>query len=256
MKKYIEIFKYSLKMKMAFIADYLFSLLSYGIFILVFSQLWEYILQGKQVVGYSKAQLIWYIIVAEFVVLSSNHMYKRISDMVKNGEIANMLIKPIDFVTYIFADDMSVIIKAGINMIFGVLLGFILAGPIEITLLGVIITLIAASLSIVLGVLLQILVGLLAFYTEENRSFWLIIQKVAFLVVFTPIEFYPTWVQSMLACVPTTYMIYTPGKVLVHFEVMPSLILLGFEILAGIVLFGIVRLLYRKGVEKINVNGG
>lgn len=256
MRKYIEIFKYSLKMKMAFIADYLFSLLSYGIFILVFSQLWEYILQGKQVVGYSKPQLVWYIIVAEFVILSSNHMYKRISDMVKNGEIANMLIKPIDFIAYIFADDMSVIIKAGINMVFGIILGIFLAGPIEVTVLGVIITFIAASLSIVLGVLLQILVGLLAFYTEENRSFWLIIQKVAFLVVFTPIEFYPIWVQRILAFVPTTYMVYTPGKILVHFETGSSSILLGLEILAGFVLIAIVRLLYRRGVKKINVNGG
>lgn len=256
MKKYFEIFKYGIKKNLAFIVDYIFSLFSYGIFIFVFNELWDYILQGKLVAGYTKIELIWYIIIAEFVILSSNRMFQRISEMVKNGDIANMLTKPVEFVFYILADNLSIVIKAIINLIFGIILGILLAGPIEVTVVSIILTLFTAMLAVFMGILLQIFVGLLAFYTEENRSFWLIIQKAAFLLVFTPIEFYPEIVQKILLILPTTYMVYVPGKIFVDFHLRNSFGWIGMEILAAIVLYVGIQILYRRGVRKINVNGG
>ena len=99
MRKYIEIFKYSLKTKLAFIYNYLFSLFSFGIHVFVFNELWDYILKGKSIVGYTKTELIWYIIIAELVTYSAESTYKKIGSMVKQGDIANMLIKPIDIIS-------------------------------------------------------------------------------------------------------------------------------------------------------------
>ena len=47
MKKYIEIFKYSLKQNMTFKFNYMFSIISLAIHLFVFNELWDYILQGK-----------------------------------------------------------------------------------------------------------------------------------------------------------------------------------------------------------------
>jgi len=47
MKKYIEIFKYSLKQNMTFKVNYMFSIISLAIHLFVFNELWDYILQGK-----------------------------------------------------------------------------------------------------------------------------------------------------------------------------------------------------------------
>ena len=76
------------------------SLFSFGIHIFVFNELWDYILQGKSIIGYTKEELIWYIIVAEFIIYSFETTYKKIATMVKQGDIASMLIKPIDVITY------------------------------------------------------------------------------------------------------------------------------------------------------------
>ena len=67
MRKYLEIFKYSVKTQLTFIVDFFVSLISFGIHIIVFNELWEYILQGKEIVGYTREELIWYIIIAEFI---------------------------------------------------------------------------------------------------------------------------------------------------------------------------------------------
>lgn len=124
MRKYFEIFKYSIKTKINFIFDYLMSLCSFSIHVFVFSELWDYILQGKEnVAGYTKTELIWYIIIGEFILYTCNRTYKFIAEQVKSGQIANMLIKPVDFIKYMIADDLSVIVKGVINAICGITLG-------------------------------------------------------------------------------------------------------------------------------------
>lgn len=256
MRKYIEILKYSIKAKLTFIWDYSFSLFSFAIHVFVFNELWDYILQGKTVVGYTKNELIWYIIIAEFITYTNEKKYKKISSMVKQGDIANMLIKPVDMINYFIAEDASLVIKAGINLVFGLLLGTLLAGPIEVSLSNVILMLVASAIGIFIGVLIQILIGVLAFFTEENNSIYLILQKFCLLVVFTPLEFYPEIVQKIFLFLPTTYYVYAPAKIFTNASINTAFGLLGLEILSAVFLYVLIRVLYKKGVEKINVNGG
>lgn len=256
MRKYIEIFKYSMKTQIKFIADYLISLISFAIHIFIFNELWDYILKGKQVVGYTREELIWYIIIAEFITYSSFKIYKKISEMVKNGTIANMLIRPVDFINYTIFENMSVYIKAIVNMIFATIFGIIFVGKINMSAVGLIFTFVSCVIGIFIGILIQVFVGLISFFTEENNSFFLIVQKLSFFLVFTPIEFYPEIVQRIFKILPTTYLIYTPARIFTKFEFNESLKLLIFEILSGLVLYMIIRIMYRMGVKKINVNGG
>ncbi len=256
MRKYIEIFKYSIKTQIKFIVDYIVSLFSFAIHIFIFNELWDYILKGKQVAGYTREELIWYIIIAEFITYSAFKIYKKIGEMVKNGTIANMLIRPVDFINYTIFENMSVYIKASVNLIFTIICGIILVGPIEISGLGLIFTCISCVIGIFIGILLQIFVGLISFFTEENNSFWLIVQKLSFFLVFTPIEFYPEIVQKIFGLLPTTYFVYAPARIFTKFDFYSSLKLLGFEILSGLFIYGIIRIMYRIGVKKINVNGG
>jgi len=255
-KKYIEIFKYSIKQKINFLPDYMFSLFSFGIHVFIFNELWDYVLQGKNIEGYTKSELIWYIIIAELVTYSIYATYKQIADTVKNGEIANMLLKPINYIGYLIADSSATIIKLVINILFAVILGTVLAGPINLSILSVAVTFISIVISVFLGILIQIFIGLLSFYTEENKSFWLVIQKTQFFVVFTPLEFYPEIVQKILYVFPTTHMIFSPAKMFVHFENINCILLIGMQLISIIVMLVIISLLYRKGVKKINVNGG
>ena len=256
MRKYIEILKYSIKTKLTFIWDYTFSLFSFAIHVFIFNELWDYILQGKMVAGYTKSELIWYIIIAEFITYTNEKKYKKISSMVKQGDIANMLIKPVDMIHYFIAEDASLIIKGGINFVFAMILGGLLAGPIDVNLSNVMLMLIASVIGIFIGVLIQILIGVFSFFTEENNSIYLIIQKFCLLVVFTPLEFYPEIIQKIFLILPTTYYVYAPAKILTNASISTAFVLLGLEILSAVFLYVLIRILYKKGVEKINVTGG
>lgn len=256
MKKYIEIFKYSIKQNMTFKFSYFFSIISLAIHLFVFNELWDYILQGKTAAGFSKTQLIWYITMTEFITYSSIRSYNKISDMVKNGDIANLLTKPIDFIKYKFMEDISVIIKTLINVISIVIIGLALTGPIECTFQSIVFTIIASAIGIISQILIQIFVGLLAFIIEETKGIWLIIQKLSFLLVFTPIEFYPEVVQKIFYCMPTTYMVYAPARIFIGADLNTTLVLLFLEIICLVFWFMGCKKLYAKGVRRINVNGG
>ena len=71
---------------------------------LLVEKLRDFILKGKEIVGYTKSELIWYIIIAECILYSGDKKFNKIGDMVKQGDIANMLIKPIDTVNYFIAE--------------------------------------------------------------------------------------------------------------------------------------------------------
>ena len=255
-KKYYSIFKYSLKMNMTFIFDYLFSLISYTIHIIVFNSLWDFILKDGSLFGYTKNELIWYIIITEFITYSVIKFYNKISDIVKDGTIANLLIKPMNFLLYIISEQSANILKVFINGVAAVILGKIFAGNIAINLEIMLFFIISVILALMIAMCIQLILGLVAFYIEETKSIWFIIQKAQFLLVFVPIEFYGNSVQKLLMFLPTTHMIYTPATILIKYDFQNCIALLSMQIINIIVLSLVTCILYKKGVRKINVNGG
>lgn len=256
MRKYLEVFKFELKSQMNFKVNFIFSLFSFTIHIFVFSQLWDYMLKDKLILGYSKPDLIWYIIVCEFIVYTVRRNYREISDMVKNGDIANMLTKPIDFVKYIFAKESTCVVNFVVNGVFAIVLGLFMAGTVEFTATKLLFFATSMVLAEIITVAIQVLIGLFAFFTEENASVYIILQKFCLLLVFSPLEFYPNILQKVFMFLPTTYSVYAPAKIFVHFSVREATLLVIAQIISIIVLFLGINLLAEKGVKKINVNGG
>lgn len=256
MRKYLEIFKFNLKMQTKFKANYIFSLFSFTMHILVFSALWGYLFKDKLILGYSKSELIWYVIIGEFIIYTTTHNFKRISEMVKSGDIANMLTKPVNFTLYLFAEELSSIVKIVVNLIFAIVLGVLMAGTVEFTLIKVIAVACSMFFGTLMIMLIEIAIGLLAFITEENEPFYLLISKAMLIFVFTPLDFFNQGIQNVMRCLPTTYVVYPSAKLFVHFDKAEALPLIIGQVISLVFIVLVVKLLSMKGVKNINVNGG
>lgn len=256
MKKYFEIFKYSLKMNLTFIYDYLFSIISYAIHIIVFNSLWDFILKDGTMYGYDRATLIWYVVISEFITYGASRFYKKISDMVKDGTIANLLIKPMNFLIYMFFEQSADIIKIGVNAVAAALLGIIMAGPIKLSIAQFILFILACILSFLISNGIQFVIGLVAFYIEETKSIFFVVQKLQLLLVFVPIDFYSEAIQKLLLLSPTTHMIYAPCLIFTRFNIDTAFASIIMQIIMLAIVSLMTIILYRKGVKKINVNGG
>ena len=257
MRKYIAVFLFNLKSQMNFKIDYIFSIFSFVIHVFIFNELWDFILKGKAILGYSRSDLIWYIIIGEFIMyLMPGKEYKKIADMIKNGDVANMLTKPIDFLKYVIAEEMGCIVNLVINFIAAIVMGIAIVGIPSLTFGQVIFFLLSLVISTCLLILVHALMGMLAFLTEENEAYFLIVSKAMLLLVFTPIEFFPDSIQKILLVLPTTYIVCPPSKIWIHFDLTLTLKLILFQLISLSIIFIIVKILNQKGVKKINVNGG
>lgn len=155
---------------MNFKVDYLFSIFSFAIHVFIFNELWDFILKGKVILGYSRSDLIWYIIIGELIMyLMPGKEYKKIADMIKNGDVANMLIKPINFFKYVIAEEMGCIINLIINFMAAIVMGIAIVGVPSLTFGQSIFFLVALVLSTCLLILVHALMGMLAFLQKKMR---------------------------------------------------------------------------------------
>lgn len=256
LNKYFRFFKYSLSMNIVFITDYLISTISYAIHILVFNQLWDFILKDGSMFSYTKSEMMVYVIVTEFIMFGSIILYKRVSDMVLDGTIANFLIKPMNVLGYVVLEKSSYFLKAIVNLVAGFLMIKIFAPEFTISMSMLPWFALSIILSLTMSIFVELLIGLLAFYIEETRSINFIVQKAKLLLVFVPLCFYGKTVKALISVLPTTYMIYAPGEIFVKANLNEACYLVAVQLLFTFVLAIATYALYKKGVEKINVNGG
>ena len=104
MRKYLYIYKTEIMTNLQYAMDILFGFAGYLIMIFIFINLWKYMYQDSSqlINGYSRNQMIWYVIITEIVWMSleGRKLCKKISNDVKSGNIAYNINKPYNYVEY------------------------------------------------------------------------------------------------------------------------------------------------------------
>jgi len=256
MKKYLAFATVSIKQQFKKVSDMFGTLLSFTIHISIFSLLWEFVLEGKTMAGYSKSQLVWYLILAEAIIYSYSIYYKKIAAKIEMGDFAYDLTKPYNFMLRIIAEGISELPMTFVIMCLGIILGIVFVGFIPVTFFSILATFVVALMATTLLLMLHIITGLLSIWLGRDvSSVWLLLQKAMLIFAFSPLELFPKVLRIPLMFLPTTHIIYTPASLLVNFSLGKFVFSLGCEFLAGTVLMLILITIYKKGVKKQNVEG-
>jgi len=263
MKKYFSIFKLSLMSSLQYILDIVFGFIIYIIIIYIFLNLWQYMYEDPSSIinGYTMNQMVWYIILTEIIwsASSSRKLCKKISKDVTSGNIAYNLNKPYSYIGFSLTTHMSeAIIRLLMYGIVGITMGLIFLGPIpNYNPLFIPIVFLSAILAIIIDALLVIAIGLISFWVEDsNPLYWLYSKAILILGTMFPIEFFPKFLQTILKYTPVFVTMYGPAKLLVDFNLKNSAIILSAQIIYVAIASLICTFIYRKGSEKLNVNGG
>lgn len=206
----------------------------------------------------SLKQIIWYLVVTEAVTLACPHLCQKIEDEVKNGDIAVRLLAPLSYVGYhycAYAAEAS--LRFIVNLAIGSAIGWMLVGPPGF---GAGWAGLAALVpgAITLAFILNMAIALCAFWVEETRGLEFVLQKLQFTVggMLIPLDLMPHWLQRVCAWLPFRAVLYFPARSAVAFDVLK---LAGFALIQAAwigALAALVVWIYRKGVRKLNVNGG
>ena len=259
--KYWAIFRTQLLNSLAYPMDLLGRSLLIVLFMWIFMNLWRvtYGATGaSSIAGLTLADTMWYLMMAEAVMLSKHDLSETMSEQVKDGSVAYLLNKPYNFILYHVAAGLGDSVLAfGGNLILGSAVVWLMVGP-PPGIAGWVFACLAVVLAWLLDFCFSTLIGLSAFVVEETVAFRWIYQKFLLLLggVLIPLDFFPGWLQTISLNLPFAWIIYGPARLFVD----PSLERLGNVFMQqGIwlaVLGGTVWILYRRAAARLAINGG
>jgi ABC-2 type transport system permease protein len=235
--------------------------LSYGLFVFIFSRLWVTAYAGKAVLaGYTQHQLTWYFIAAELLVFGQGGAaFRNLSQDIKTGQIAYTLGRPRAYPVSAMAESLaSTLSLAGPLALVGWMVGTLSAGlwaPGSVFQAGALV--LSFLLSMVLLFLCQFLLALTAFWVEENAAFLWIHQKLALVLgTFLPLEFFPAVWRPWVEATPYGWLAYPPARILSSWDPNQVPGLLGGQLVWIALVGGTVGLVYAVGRRRTAVQGG
>lgn len=263
MRKYLYIYKSEVMSNIQYVFNILIHTLGYIVMIFIFFNLWNYIYDDptKLINGYSKEQMIWYVIITEIIwgAVGGRKYCRKICNDVKGGNIAYIMNKPYSYIGYAIVSHLGeMTINAIIVSLVGIGMGFIFfKGLPSISILGIIIVLFSSLLAIIISTLFITFIGLFSFIIEDaNPLYWLYSKIILVLGTIFPIEFFPGILGTIIKFSPIYVTCYGPAKLFVDFDIQNALRILIAQIIYLGISWMMCYLLYRKGVKKLNVNGG
>jgi ABC-2 type transport system permease protein len=230
-------------------------------FMFIFAQLWKatYSALGQSsIAGLSLNDTMWYMMIAETIVLSKPRLTNTIAEQVKDGSIAYLLNKPYNFLLYHFSVALGDgVIRMSFNALAGGATVWLLVGP-PSNLLAIPFVLVAIIFAWLIDCTLTAMIGLAAFVTEDVAAFDWIYNKFILILggVLIPLDFFPDWLRGIVQVLPFAYTTYHPAR----FFVQPDLARFAMLILGQALWLGTLALLltlvYQRGVTRLTINGG
>ncbi len=225
--------------------------------------LWHSVIpQGSTLFGYTQNMMLTYILLTSITnaFVTSTRTYE-IGDEINRGDLLNYLIKPINYFLYWFSKDIG---DKAMNIIFSAaeltILFLIIKPPIFIQTNLVFVGFFIASISfaIVLYFFINILLGLIGFWSPEvwaPRFIFTIILGF-FAGNYFPLDILPTPIFKIFEALPFSYLIYFPIKIYLG-QVPIAEIIRGFLIMLlwTVIFFSSVLFVWKKGLKAYSAQG-
>lgn len=263
MRSYIPIARASFMVGLVYRFGFFFTIAGNIVYLCVAYFLWKSIYGDAKVInGMTFNQTFLYVGLGSAIfILLKTYADWYISYEIREGVIANYLVKPIDYQIYnLFANLGSVLINLmaitvpTAIMLFGVFHVRVPSG------LGVVLFPFSVLLAFVISFSLDYFVGIMGFYSE---SVWgLSITKEIIVTVFSgaliPLQFFPEQMQKILYLLPFQAIYHTPLMMVTkpNQGLDVFLPMMAIQIFWAIVLFIGARLFYNQAVKVLRIAGG
>jgi ABC-2 type transport system permease protein len=257
---YPRVFTTALRSQMKYLTAIMIRNLFFVMVLFIFTSIWRVAYAGRELIaGFTMVQILWYLSFTEVVEMSKSRLMTPIQEEVKEGTIAYNLLRPYDYIWFYLVRGYGESLVALVPMlIVGGVASALLVGPLPgyASNIGPGIVLMLGGLG--LHLMLQIIIGLLAFWMEESFPVYLLIQKMVFILggLFFPIDLFPDWLAGISRNLPFAFITYWPARLTVNFDGGLWLRALAGQIIYFALLALLARALFRAGMKNLESNGG
>jgi ABC-2 type transport system permease protein len=261
--KYTSVLRITAMGSLVYRGDALIHCVWMGLILFVFVQLWTVTYERggfRSVAGFSLADMVWYLVITETVVLSAPRVSMKIDEEVKSGELAYVLLRPYSYGAYhLSAYWGEAAIRLPINAALGSAVALAAVGPPPaFSAAAAAATALAIVASLTLNFLVELAIGLLAFWFEDTLPFFWIYQKLVFTIggLFLPLELLPGPLAAVSALLPFAAVTYAPARIFAAFSPGVFATQLALQLVWIGVLAGMAAAVYSLAVRKVNIHGG
>jgi ABC-2 type transport system permease protein len=241
----------------------LLSLLSGLVWVAMLYYLWRTVYADRPRLGnFDWGQMRTYILVSYAVgALISFSSAARILSVVRSGDIAMELLRPVDYLLFQLAQSFgSALIEGLLGGAIALLLGFLLLGIAPpASAIAALLFLFSVSLGFLIKFLITFMVALLCFWTKNGLG--LIWAQTAVISLFSgaliPLQLLPGWLQSAALAAPFQGIVYTP--VMIYMGTIEEAALwwsLGLQLFWVVALWRLARLMWMPAMRALDLQGG
>jgi len=260
LNKYFYITRTNFVNSVAYIQDIIGSSAFIALIIFIFVNLWKVIYGSNEYInGFTIIMMLWYLVMTESIVTSQSRVLEEMGNEVINGNIANYLNKPYNYVLYKYFQSLGrSVVKFIVTFVIAGLVVYIFIGPININLITILPIILIVFLAITLNFLIMASLGVFAFWIEDAKSLDFVYSKIIFTIggMLVPLEIFPKWLYNISIYLPFSYVAYYPAKLFVAFDYMLFFKVLIVELMWITVFAIIASMLYKICVKRISINGG
>ncbi len=259
--KYAEVAAITMRSAWAYLWNQLLSTLFLAVVIFVFVQLWKvtYAAQGEVINGFRLAEMIWYLVATEGIILSMPRVHAVLEQEVKDGDLALRLNKPYSYLGFHYASALGeALLKLATLLLVGGGTAYLLVGGFDFRWEGLPVLLLLFLTTHALNFFYIATVGLMSFWVEEVLGLHLLFDRLKWILggMLIPIDVYPDAARRVVEWLPFRHMIGGPAQLFVKFSWTGAGELL-LNQAVWLVIFGLICTgVYRLGVRRVDLNGG
>lgn len=261
-RKYTEVAITTLRSRWIYLWDQLLGSAFLVLILFVFVQLWRVTYaagESEAFAGYSLAEIIWYLVATEAIIVSLPRIHTTLSAEVQNGDLAIRLNKPYNYLLFhaaaFLGDGM---VRMAISLVVGGATAYLLVGGFAFRWEGLPALLICYFTTALLHFCYNASIGLAAFWVEDVTGLFWLLDRLKWLLggMLLPVEIYPAAVRRVVEALPFQHMIAGPARLMVKFSWVDAASLARSQAI-WLLLFGaMAAMIYRLGVRRVDLNGG
>jgi ABC-2 type transport system permease protein len=231
----------------------------YALILFIFSKLWTVVADRGAVPGMSMRELLWYLAVTEWVMLSLPLIHLQIEADVRSGDIAYLLPRPISYLGSRLAEAAGDLLLRSVTLaLAGCLLASAMVGGLPEDPRGLLLAIPLGLMAGWVGLCFHAAVGLCAVWLQDCSPIYWIWQKCAFILggLMLPLEIYPSWLREIALWTPFSALMHGPGRM--AFGWQPELAAwVALKLLFwGVVASGLLAWVHHRAMRALDINGG
>lgn len=229
------------------------------VILFVFSRVWALVAREGGLGERTNLDLLWYIALTEWVMLSSPAVHLEIENDLRSGDLVARLTQPVSYFGARLAE------AAGTAAVRLVLLApavvgsaLLLSGGLPREPLGLLLAVPVGALATGLAVLCVGGIGTTAVWLHDTSPLFWIWQKLAFMLggLLLPLEVYPEWLRRLASWTPFGAMLNGTGRMAFGFDPAAAVVVAG-NLAAWLVMGALVAsLLWGRAQRALDGYGG